>query len=445
MRTYAISLCLLTTVTLAGTDATAKEPATDAIPTALQEYVSEPDDSYGYELKESLQHDDCAIHQFELSSQTWQGIPWKHAMYAYVPKGAQNPNTVLLFITGGKTGGQPGKDDMAMGVKLAKLASTPVVFLHQVPNQPLLDGRTEDDLISETFLKYLDTNDAKWPLLFPMVKSAVSAMNAVEDFAQKQYGIEVEKFVVTGASKRGWTTWLTAVADDRVAGIAPIVIDTLNLRPQMKHQLETWGEYSEQIADYTSKGLVEVMNEKPEIPLWRWVDPYTYRSKLTLPKLIINGTNDRYWTVDALNLYWDDLVGEKHVRYVPNAGHGLDGGREGALMTLAVFTHHVAQNRPLPKLKWHHAKDGDQFKLEIGSNPKPESVRLWVARSDTKDFRNSKWEATELTLGSGGNGDSELYVGSVPKPEKGYVALFGEATYKYGPVRYNLSTNLRQE
>ena len=108
------------------------------------------------------------------------------------------------------------------------------------------------------------------------------------------------------------------------------------------------------------------MEKQPEIPLWRWVDPYTYRSQLTLPKLIINGTNDRYWVIDAMNLYWDDLVGEKHVLYVPNAGHGLDGGKENALTTLAVFAQHVAMQEPLPDLTWKHDDDGDQMRL-VGS------------------------------------------------------------------------------
>jgi PhoPQ-activated pathogenicity-related protein len=425
----------------------AREAATEKIPTALSDYVTAPDDSYGYENQGSEVVDGCTVHKLLLTSQTWQGIPWRHALYAYVPQDVRHKDTVLLFITGGKIGGQPNDEEKSMAAGLARLAGVPVAFLHQVPNQPLLDGRVEDDLISETFLRYLETKDTTWPLLFPMVKSAVSAMTAIQDFGQKQYDVSVKQFVVSGGSKRGWTTWLTAAVDDRVAGIAPLVIDTLNLRPQMEHQLEVWGEYSEQIADYTTKGLVDVMLKQPDIQLWQWVDPYTYRSKLSLPKLIVNGANDRYWTADALNLYWDGLIGQKHVRYVPNAGHNLGDGKQGALTTLAAFTQHVAEGKPLPDLKWKYDSDDKQLRLTISADPAPKSVRLWLAQSGTRDFRDAQWKATELSAADNarGDGDRKDYLGVVPKPEHGYVAVFGEATFDDGPFEYNLSTVLRQE
>ena len=371
----------------------------------------------------------------------WQGITWKHALTVFIPlNNLQHKDTVLLFIMGGSTGSKLGDDDRAMGRKLATDAQMPVAFLSQVPNQPLLGDRKEDDLISETFLRYLDTKDATWPLLFPMVKSAVRAMDALQEIALQKHNQKIERFVVTGGSKRGWTTWLSAVADKRVAGIAPIVIDTLNFRPQMKHQKETWGRYSEQIADYTLKGLVDVMQKQPEIPIWQWVDPYTYRSQLTLPKLLINGTNDRYWVIDAMNLYWDDLSGEKHVLYVPNAGHSLDGGKENALKTLAVFAQHVAMQEPLPNVSWKHDDDGDQMRLVVHSTPAPKAVRLWTAHSEDKDFRPAHWDATPITADSDG-----AYVAHVAKPASGHVAFFAEATHEFGPLEYGLSTQMRQQ
>jgi PhoPQ-activated pathogenicity-related protein len=420
--------------------ADAEDAAAAKLPTALQEYVAAKDDAFAWTIRGKEEKNGCLVYDIDLTSQEWQGITWKHAMSAFVPEGVRHTDIVLLFIMGGSTGGRPGDGDLAMGAKLATIAQMPVAMLYQVPNQPLLGNRKEDDLISETFLRYLATKDAKWPLLFPMAKSAVKAMDALQQIAQQDHGATIERFVVTGGSKRGWTTWLSAVADKRVAGIAPIVIDTLNFRPQMKHQMETWGTYSEQIADYTSKGLVDVMEKNPEIPLWRWVDPYTYRSELKLPKLLINGTNDRYWVIDALNLYWDDLVGPKHVFYVPNAGHGLDDGKEAALTTLAVFAQNVALDQPMPALTWLHDDDGNQLRLSVRSNPAPKAVKLWVARSDDKDFRPDRWNSTEVSA----NGDG-AYVGQVEKPATGHVALFGEATYEFGPVQYGLSTQIRQE
>src|SRR5699024_10710691 len=103
---------------------------------------------------------------------------------------------------------------------------------------------------------------------------------------------DVTQFIVTGASKRGWTTWLTAAVDPRVCAIAPMVIDMLNTARQMKHQLKTYGRYSEQIKPYIKYHVVEDFDTKRGRKLLAAVDPFAYRDALTMPKLIFSGTND---------------------------------------------------------------------------------------------------------------------------------------------------------
>ncbi|HCO84802.1 MAG TPA: PhoPQ-activated pathogenicity-like protein PqaA type, partial [Arenibacter sp.] len=112
-----------------------------------------------------------------------------------------------------------------------------VAIVRQVPNQPLYDGLTEDELISFTLHNYKNDKDLTWPLLFPMVKSAVRAMDAVQEFSSKNLEKEVTRFTVTGASKRGWTTWLTGANDKRVETIAPMVIDVLNMPVSLDYQI----------------------------------------------------------------------------------------------------------------------------------------------------------------------------------------------------------------
>jgi PhoPQ-activated pathogenicity-related protein len=419
----------------------AKSADSDNPPRALHDYLARPEPAFGWTLQNQQKLDAGTVYNVELTSQTWQGIVWKHALQICEPDQLDHKRHVLLFVNGGRIGRTPSEGDTARGLALARLSGARVAMLYQVPNQPLFDNRFEDDLITETWLKFLETGDKNWPLLFPMVKSAVAAMDAVQQMAADKWGEPVDAFVVTGASKRGWTSWLSAVGDKRVIGIAPMVIDVLNFHPQMKHQLATWGKYSEQIVDYTSKGLVKLENETPrDIELRTFMDPYTYRKQLTLPKLLINGTNDRYWVLDALNLYWDDLTGPKFVLYVPNAGHGLEGGREHALSTLAAFFRHVVSDTALPQLKWKHENgDNGVLRLSIESSARPEAVRTWVARSNTMDFREAHWEP-QLIEGT----DGPIVV-EIAKPTEGHIALYGEVHFKLGPLPYSLCTQIRSE
>jgi PhoPQ-activated pathogenicity-related protein len=190
----------------------------------LMEYVKKPEPHFAWKLKQKIDSPLGVVYDIEMTSQTWEGIDWTHQLEVYQPKDVAPNSAMLLFNTGGKA----SPESMLLGLSLAKQIGAPVAILFGIPNQPLLEGKKEDALIAETFVRYLDTKDADWPLLFPMVKSVMKAMDVLQDFSKDEWKTPVKRFIVTGASKRGWTTWLTAAADPRVQAIAPMVIDTLN-------------------------------------------------------------------------------------------------------------------------------------------------------------------------------------------------------------------------
>ena len=400
----------------------------------LDEYLKKPEPAFAWTLESTRKVGGTTLHRIDLTSQTWQGMTWTHQVSIIEPAEVAYPDAALLFITGGSNGGPPRDGDAATGLALANACRARVVVLPQVPNQPLLGDKREDALIAETFVRYLETKDEGWPLLFPMVKSAVKAMDAAQAFAKGQ-GRPIDAFVVAGASKRGWTTWLTGASDPRVKAIAPMVIPTLNLAAQSKHQLEMFaGKYSEQIQDYTDRGIVGKDNPDAQ-RLLKMVDPFTYRDRLALPKLQINGTNDPYWTLDSMNLYWDDLVGPKWVVYLPNAGHGLEQHRDYAASGIGALFRHAIGGKPLPKLSWTFDEKDDRVNLTVTSDPTPKSAQVWTATSATLDFRQSAWTAAPL--------DPSLSA-SRPIPEAGNIALFADLEYEVDDLAYHLSTQIHQ-
>jgi PhoPQ-activated pathogenicity-related protein len=411
----------------------------EELPNAIPEYVARPDPAFSWRVEAERVEGPRHRWELELVSQRWHGIVWKHTLVVFQPPEVRFPDHMILFITGGSTGARPREESLVIGRLLAERAQARVAMLHQVPNQPLLGDRKEDDLITETWLRYLKDGDLTWLLQLPMTASAARAMDALEALAREKNWPPVRGFVVTGASKRGWTTWLSAVADRRVVAIAPMVIDMLNLRPQMQYQIETWGRYSEQIHDYTSKGLVhdQPLTER-EATLLRVVDPYTYRSRLTLPKLLIHGTNDPYWVVDAARLYWDDLSGPKYLHEVPNGDHGLKGGQDLAVSTFAAFFRHVVGGKPWPELQWSYADAPDALVLSVRSSLAPRSAHLWVAHAATKDFRQSRWQSQPM------EGERDAFRGRVPKAPQGHVAVFGQLQFEMDGLPYALGTLVRR-
>jgi PhoPQ-activated pathogenicity-related protein len=414
-------------------------------PPDLTNYVGKDDKAFAWKLAANHDVNGGKVYELDLISQTWQGITWTHKIQIFVPAGVKPQATMVLW----NQGGSPSTGSGILGLQIANKVGAPVAFLYGIPNQPLFGGKREDALIAETFVRFLETKDSTWPLLFPMVKSLVKAMDAIQAFAKEKMATEVTGFVVTGASKRGWTSWLTAASGDkRVKAIAPLVIDTLNMPVQMENQVKAFGKPSEMIRDYTARNLVPIPETGEGQRLWKMIDPWVYRERITVPKMIINGTNDPYWPLDALNSYWDDLKGERYVLYVPNAGHDLrevdaKGNRqlipERSLNTLSAFSKCQIFGKEMPKLTWVCEENVADRSCRLAlTTAGAKSVRVWSADAATRDFRKARWTASESSLK-----DTPIADFRVVGPEKGFRACFAEADYEIDGVKFTLSTQLR--
>ena len=234
----------------------------------------------------------------------------------------------------------------------------------------------------------------------------------------------VDKFVVAGGSKRGWTTWTTAAVDPRVVAICPIVIDMLNVVPSFKHHWKAYGFWSPAVGNYVETGLMDKMDDPDYQKLLKIVEPYSYRCRFVMPKYLMNSCGDQFFLPDSWQFYWDDLPGEKHLRYVPNTDHGLDGS--DAAESLGAYHYAVINGLPLPKYHWDVLDDGT---IKMTVVDKPSEVKLWQATNpDARDFRQMSignvWTSSPLKPNANGE-----YFGKVEQPKKGWTAYMVELTY----------------
>jgi PhoPQ-activated pathogenicity-related protein len=63
-----------------------------------------------------------------------------------------------------------------------------------------------------------DTSRPDWLVRFPMVKASLRAMDAMTEFVAQvhpELGCQLDYYIVSGASKRGWTTWDVGAVDPK--------------------------------------------------------------------------------------------------------------------------------------------------------------------------------------------------------------------------------------
>ena len=412
--------------------------------TALDRYVAAADSHFSWRHVSTDNSLFYKTYFLGLVSQQWltpdevDRTVWEHELIITVPQilRSHGEHTAVLLIDGGSNTSNPiteGED--AVGV-IANALGSVVAVVRQVPNQPLYfsddvdNPRTEDEILSYSMDKYMDTGDEKWPVHLPMTKSAVRAMDAVQEFLSGSKDIRIDDFIVMGGSKRGWTTWLTAAVDPRVKAILPISADLLNLKEQFNHHWDAYGFYTEAVSDYVGFDLCCRLQSSRGEELSKIIDPFRYKDRFTMPKLLINSTGDQFFVTDSADHYYEQLPEPKFLRNTFNTDHkqGDSDSQLKALESALLWIDDINKDKHGPDFSAALLDDGS-IRVTTGDNPQPDKVLLWQATNPlARDFRleaiGEAWQSTTLRRDAEG-----AFVGSVEIPEQGFIAYAVELRY----------------
>ncbi len=408
--------------------------------TLLKDYVNGPAPDYKYEIVHSVPGVTYDFHVLRMVSQKWLSPDlvdqneWWHWISLVVPKDSPF-ETSLMWIGGGSRDSKMPEKPNDLILAAALQTNSIVAEIHNIPFQPLtfandtFGERYEDAIIAYGWRKFLEggakDEDAIWLARFPMTKAVKLGMDAVTEVVEKNYQKKLNSFVVGGASKRGWTTWTTAATDDRVVAMVPVVIDMLNLEESFAHHWRNYGFWAPAVDDYVREGIMDWMGTHEFDRLIELTEPYSFRADIDIPKLLINAAGDQFFQPDSWEFYWNELIGEKHLQYVPNYGHDLS--ESDALPNMISFYDAIINKTPRPQYEWKVSED--KIVLSLDPADKPISVKAWTAENlSTRDFRvdefGPNWKSTELVGNNAG-----IYELELKNPEAGFKAFFIEATF----------------
>ena len=431
---------------------------------ALDDYVATPDANYSFTFDRAesvgILPPSYTTYFLDMTSLQWRDGSevdkpiWEHKLTISRPRFSGGADTALIIVGGADNdpNGIPEPDTIADEGALAWATGSVICHLTTVPNQPLLfadetEPRSEDAILAYSWDKFFTTGDPTWIAHLPMVKAIVRAMDTVQTYLQNPNtgsAITINKFVLSGGSKRGWVCWLAAAADSRVVAVAPVVTDLLKLEQSFAHHWGAYGAWSPAIQDYVDAGIMN-WTDTPEMEaLLDIVDPLRYIDRFTnLPKFMIYSAGDEFFVLDSNHYYLDRLMsetGETYIRHVPNDAHALDNSFTDVFNRMAPYWDDFLSGTPRPQFSWQFLNDGS---IRVDAIDLPLSVNLWQASNpNTRDFRletiGAVWSSSPLVDQGGG-----VYIGSIAEPVNGWNAFYIELEYPNNNGFFSANNNYR--
>lgn len=206
--------------------------------------------------------------------------------------------------------------------------------------------------------------------------------------------------------------------------ILPASIDLLKMNDQFTHHWEAYGFYAPAVEDYVHLDLPCRSRSAAGKAMLKLIDPYEYRDRLTMPKLVLNSAGDQFFLPDSSQLYFSDLPGPKHLRYSLNTDHSQGQDLPSIILPTLSWLSDARDSKPGPQFSWSLDPDGS---IRVQTKTQPKGVRRWQATNPAaRDFRletiGAAWTSTPMAESANG-----VDVGYVPPPATRLDRLHGRA------------------
>ena len=195
----------------------------------------------------------------------------------------------------------------------------------------------------------------------------------------------------------------------------------------MEHHFRAYGFFAPSVGDYVARGIMDWAGSKEYKALLEIEEPFQYRERFTMPKYLLNAAGDQFFLPDSSQFYWNDLRGEKLLRYVPNSDHGMGG--TDVPKSLTSYVDLILRGVKRPEYSWKVEPNGD---IHVKSKDEPSEVKVWMALNpEARDFRVEKvgriYKSAPLEAAKKGE-----WIAKAPVLDQGYGAYFVELTYPTG-------------
>jgi len=163
--------------------------------------------------------------------------------------------------------------------------------------------------------------------------------------------------------------------------IAPVVLDAINFVEVEHHQWMSYGGWTFALQDYIDMDIMSRLDDPNMVLLQEMEDPYFYKDRLTMPKMVVNAVLDEFQQPDDTHYWWSGMPEPKHFLMVPNAEHSLITGILEVVPAIGSWIQNIILGEKIPTFDWTINDTTGEIVATLDADSVVHSATMWYAYS----------------------------------------------------------------